>query len=84
MPWAVGGASRVLSSPANGSAQHAAAVDIASGHAAIQLRYTESSPILVRGPVSGRTYRFSAAQPLQPVDRRDAPSLCETRFFRRA
>jgi len=56
----------------------------ASGHGVIHLRYTESSPILVRGPVTGKSYQFSAAQPLLPVDTRDAPALCETRFFRRA
>ena len=56
--------------PTNGSIEH--------------LRYTESSPIHVRGPATGKTYQFSGAQPLQAVDTRDAASLLQTRFFRRA
>jgi hypothetical protein len=47
------------------------------------IRYTEKSPIRVPGPVTGRRYEFSAAQPIQPVDARDAAVLLRTRFFRR-
>jgi len=50
----------------------------------IQLRYSETSPIQVRGPVTGRIYQFSGAQPLRPVDARDADAMLRTRFFRRA
>jgi hypothetical protein len=52
--------------------------------AAVPLRYLESSPILVRGPVTGRQYQFSATYPQQLVDVRDAEGLVRTRFFRRA
>lgn len=50
---------------------------------AVMLRYLESSPILVRGPATGRQYRFSKDQPVQPTDPRDAEVLVRTRFFRR-
>ncbi len=51
---------------------------------AMSLRYLETAPILVHGPVSGRPYRFSDAAPVQRVDLRDAEALLRTRFFRRA
>lgn len=49
----------------------------------VTLRYLESSPILVRGPATGRQYQFSGTRPVQPVDARDAEALLRTRFFRR-
>lgn len=51
---------------------------------AVSLRYLADSPILVRGSASGREYSFSSAQPVQPVEARDAEPLLRTRFFRRA
>jgi hypothetical protein len=50
----------------------------------INVRYLEMSPIRVRGLVSGVSYEFSGAVPVQQVDARDASSLLNTRFFRRA
>ena len=50
----------------------------------ISIRYLENSPIRARGLVSGRYYEFSGSHPVQPVDARDASSLLNTRFFRRA
>jgi len=50
----------------------------------VTLHYLEQSPILVRGPVSGRYYEFSAARPDRQIDPRDAPQLLRTSFFRRA
>jgi hypothetical protein len=50
----------------------------------ISIRYLENSPIRVRGLVSGMSYDFSGAAPIQQVDARDASSLLNTRFFRRA
>lgn len=50
----------------------------------VRLRYLERSPILVRGPETGRQYRFSATEPLQTVDPRDAPALLRSGFFRQA
>ena len=48
------------------------------------LRYLENAPIRVRGPVSGKSYEFSASLSVQHVDPRDAPTLLNTRLFRRA
>jgi hypothetical protein len=49
----------------------------------IGVRYVETLPIRVRGLVSGVSYEFSGAAPVQQVDARDAPPLLNTRFFRR-
>ena len=49
----------------------------------VSVRYLETSPIQVRGLVSGMSYTFSAEQPVQQVDAKDASSLLNTRFFRR-
>jgi hypothetical protein len=51
---------------------------------AVTLRYLQSSPLRVQGPVTGRHYEFSAARPVQTVDPRDAEALVRTRCFRRA
>ena len=48
----------------------------------VALRYTETSPILVKGPASGRQYQFSGSSPVQAVDVRDVAALLRTRFFR--
>jgi len=48
------------------------------------VQYQEKSPIAVRGPVTGRSYRFSAAHAVQVVDAGDAEALVRTGFFRRA
>jgi hypothetical protein len=50
-------------------------------YSSIALRYTETSPILVRGPASGRQYQFSGSKPVQTVDPRDAAALLRTGFF---
>jgi hypothetical protein len=50
----------------------------------VGLRYVENSPIRVRGLVSGVSYEFSGTRAVQEVDVRDASSLLNTRFFRRA
>jgi len=58
----------------------------AAGYAAgvpVFVRYTESQSVVVRGPVTGRGYAFSAADPVQSVDPRDAGALLQARFFRR-
>lgn len=49
----------------------------------VLVRYLEVSPVLLRGVITGQVYRFSAAQPLQPVDPRDASAILQSRFFRR-
>lgn len=50
----------------------------------VSVRYTESSPVRVLGPITGRQYEFSGSHPVQPVHPGDAASLLSTRFFRRA
>jgi hypothetical protein len=49
-----------------------------------EIEYRERSRVRVRGPATGRTYEFSGADPVQSVDRRDAPALLATRFFKPA
>jgi hypothetical protein len=50
----------------------------------IRLLYLQTSPIRVRGLISGVCYEFSSSSPVQDVDARDSSSLLHTRFFRRA
>jgi hypothetical protein len=47
----------------------------------VAVRYAEHDEVDVRGPVSGRPYRFSAADPLQSVDARDAAVLLRHAAF---
>ncbi len=60
----------------------AAAARPAQGMAEIE--YVAQSPVVVRGPVTGATYQFSAAAPIQRVYREDASVLLATRYFRPA
>jgi len=62
---------------------HAQSVQPSPTHSSVVLRYTETSPILVRGPVSGRQYQFSGSKPVQAVDARDVVALLGTGFFSR-
>lgn len=50
----------------------------------VQMRCRDRAPVQVRGPATGQTYVFSAAQPVQTVDARDAEGLLRTRMFLRA
>jgi hypothetical protein len=52
--------------------------------ATVQICYLETSPVRVQGLSTGRSYEFSGSHPVQSVDARDASSLVNTRFFRRA
>jgi hypothetical protein len=45
------------------------------------IRYLGSSPLRVRGPVTGRQYEFSGSHPVHSIDPRDAALLLRTRFF---
>lgn len=56
----------------------------AAGWSSLRVRYVEQSPIRVRGPHSGKDYRFSGSDPVRLVDARDAESLLRTRFFAKA
>ena len=49
---------------------------------ALNLRYSGQSLIHMRGSATGNLYQFSAAQPVQPVDPRDANSMLAGRMFR--
>ncbi|TVR98543.1 MAG: hypothetical protein EA406_06465 [Rhodospirillales bacterium] len=77
-----------MASPATTHAAQAAteavraAPPAAGAGGTILVRYTEHSPVVVRGTVSGRVYMFSGAAPLQQVDARDASQLLRSRFFR--
>ncbi len=51
--------------------------------ATLHLRYRDRARISVRGPATGRSYEFSAAQPVQAVEVRDAQSLLRTGLFMR-
>jgi len=57
-------------------------VQALSIYSLVPLRYTETSPMLVLGPATGRQYQFSGSNPVQAVDRRDVVALLHTRLFR--
>jgi hypothetical protein len=46
----------------------------------VALRYTQTSSILVRGPASGRQYRFSDSNTVQALDGRDVAAILRTAF----
>jgi hypothetical protein len=48
----------------------------------VALRYLEDSRIIVRGPVTGRSYDFPAAQPVHKVAQADSVALLGTGLFR--
>jgi hypothetical protein len=50
-------------------------------HSEVRVRYSERSAIRVRGTATGRVYDFSAAAPVQAVDRLDATAMLASRFF---
>ena len=54
---------------------------LVTGAAAASIRYLNIGHILVRGPRTGWQYEFSAANPVQPVDPRDAQSFVATGLF---
>jgi hypothetical protein len=55
-----------------------------SAVASISLRYLRQGGIILRGPVTGRQYSFTAARPIQPVDAQDAAALLRTSWFKRS
>jgi hypothetical protein len=58
--------------------------EVPDGRSAVNLQYQGSTTVHLRGPVSGQVYQFTPANPHQPVDRRDAVSMLQTRLFRQA
>jgi hypothetical protein len=69
--------------PGQQVAAHTQSAQPLPANSSVALRYTETSPILVRGPASGRHYQFSGSNPVQAVDGRDVAALLRTAFFRR-
>jgi hypothetical protein len=51
--------------------------------ASVRVRFNHDRRVRVNGPVSGREYLFSGADPVQSVDARDADGLVDTGLFRR-
>ncbi len=54
-----------------------------AGWSSVRLRYLQQSPVRVGGPVTGKRYDFSGAQPVLQVESRDAEALLRTGFFAR-
>src|ERR1039457_3428652 len=54
----------------------------ASPVATASLRYLKQGGLVVRGPVTGQQYSFTAVHPVQTVDKRDAEHLLRTSRFR--
>lgn len=87
-PGAVPAAVRAASAPAVPRRPGAVMRDLAStggvgGTAGVVLRYRDRVRVLVRGPVTGQSYEFSAEHPTRRVDARDADALLRTRHFMR-
>jgi hypothetical protein len=51
-------------------------------NAAMNLYYKGQPLVSVRGPITGSAYEFSSAQPVQPVDPRDARFLLASPLFK--
>jgi hypothetical protein len=50
----------------------------------VRIEFTRRAGVAVRGPLTGRLYRFGEGAYIQPVDPRDAANLIATGYFRRA
>jgi len=61
--------------------QEAGATPIGERHR-MRIRYEGGRSIVVKGPVTGRLYRFSGTERLQLVDPRDAVAIVRTPLFR--
>jgi hypothetical protein len=77
-------AAQLLAPVASASAPTATAnINPVRPHFAVTtLHYTESAPIRLTGPITGRVYAFSGADPLQEVDVRDAAVFARSDRFR--
>lgn len=47
----------------------------------VNVRFTQTSAVLVRGPVTGRHYQFNGASSTRRVDARDAAALIKSGYF---
>lgn len=59
-------------------------VTASSTQNSVLVRYLQSSPLYVRGAITGRQYLFSLSQPVLAVDARDVESFLKSRAFRKA
>lgn len=48
----------------------------------IRVRYCGGRPVVIKGPATGSSYRFSGIERLQLVDPRDAVAIVRNRLFR--
>jgi hypothetical protein len=67
----------VATSPARPAVVPTASVPLETGPSRpgvtrTRLRYSDSASIRLKGPITGRAYSFSGAEPVQEVDVRDA------------
>jgi len=85
-PMPQGVADRAGISGAIGPDPVAPAGDVSAGppFATVAVRYMETAAIRVQGPITGRHYDFSGAQPVQAVDFRDAAIFTRSSPFRRS
>ena len=75
--------SMLRSNPAPATNTQARVIHPQSGmQSSVAIRYTGSSPLRARGPVTGRQYEFSGSHPVRSVDTRDAALLLRTSLFR--
>ena len=76
-------ATNLVSSAPNPSIVHpASAPPAAPQHAPVNLRYLKTSPVRVRGLITGNSYEFPGPNTVQPIDPRDVPGLVYTGLFR--
>jgi hypothetical protein len=54
-----------------------------AGAAFVNVRFTQPSAVMVRGPVTGKHYQFNGSVNTQRVDARDAVSLIKSGYFQR-
>jgi hypothetical protein len=57
---------------------------VPDGVGSVNIRFRQSSAILVRGPVTGRHYQFDGSVNTRLVDARDAAALVKTGYFQHA
>ena len=54
---------------------------VLDGVGSVNIRFRQSSAIMVRGPVTGKHYQFNGAVNAVRVDARDAAALVKTGYF---
>ena len=57
---------------------------IPDGATSVNIRFRQSSAIMVRGPVTGKHYQFNGSANALRVDARDAAALIKTGYFQHA